>query len=250
MSELNLDQQHATHESNAAKWAESGNKAPDNYIGLDLSDAQPKQEPIKKTLVELFIERLELMDELLESGGDVTDNDELASLWQNNEMALADKIDNYGRVVKGLEAKRDVLKAEIDSVKESLSKKISAVDNHINRIKERMFTYCPLDEDGKPQPLRGNIYSFLPRISVKKTVPDIEKVEEKFRTITLDVRGQDLLDTLKSLKTTRKKFEKMLNPVSVKERALLADLPSKKKGDEEILHPAISVSETKTTQLR
>jgi hypothetical protein len=219
---------------------------------LELPEGIPAPpEPIKKTLAELLIEKLELMDELEEMGGDITDNP-LGQLWDNNEMALAEKIDNYGRVVKGLEAKKAVLKAEIDSVRDSLSKKVSAIENHIDRIKERMYSYCPV-EDGEKKPLRGNIYSFLPRISLKKTIPDIEKVEFKHRTITLDIKGANLLAAFKELKTTQNKFFKLINPESVKERALLADLPGipgKGKNAEPTLHPAIVVASKTTTQLR
>jgi hypothetical protein len=138
---------------------------------------------MNKPLGLILQEKALLEAELEESHGEITG--ELDALWENNQMEFAEKVDSYAWVLKHL----DSVIVNIRDRKQKADRIIKAVTNQQKRIKARLHHYC--DQVGGP--LRGNEYSFHPRMSVKREV-NINKVEpDKLRITVTIMKDQYLL---------------------------------------------------------
>jgi chaperonin cofactor prefoldin len=174
-----------------------------------------------KSLALILHEKSMLEDELEEKGGEVTE--ELDRVWQDNQLELAAKVDNYAWALKHMDALIETLKER----KAKATKIIQTIGNQQRRIKDRLHFYC--EETGGP--LRGHEYSFHPFMARSTDVIQ-DKVEDRYKkvavTMTLDEwrRVSDVIATpdIKHL------------PVKV------SDLPKD--------HPAIVADESPSVRMR
>jgi|6_EtaG_2_1085325.scaffolds.fasta_scaffold04635_8 chaperonin cofactor prefoldin len=86
-----------------------------------------------KSLYELTVEYTALETELLENGGELTE--ELEALMEDHDVDYQTKILNYARVVKNIQSGLDPIEAEIDR----LTKRKKTIKNAASRLKESML---------------------------------------------------------------------------------------------------------------
>lgn len=182
---------------------------------------------MNKPLGLILQEKALLEAEFEEAKGEITG--ELDTVWENNQMELAEKVDSYAWVLKHL----DSVIVNIRERKQKADRIIKSLTNQQKRIKERLHHYC--EQTGGP--LRGHEYSFHPRISVKREVM-VDKVEpERLRISVTMMKDKYLL-----LRKLLAEFDVSI-PMDVGEMACnVTDLPED--------HPAISKEETPTVMMR
>lgn len=125
--------------------------------------------PNNISLAKLLYDKLTLENEIEEALGEITDEQDL--IWNNQTLAIKDKVDAYGYVLtemkaelqKVLELKREAT-ARITNVQERVLNNIARLKLRLNRLSEG-------------SPLRGHIYSFLPYASIRREL-DINLVED------------------------------------------------------------------------
>ena len=128
---------------------------------------------MNKPLALILHEKSLLEGELEENGGEITE--ELDRVWENNQLELAEKIDNYAWALKHMDSVVENLKER----KNKATKIIQTIGNQQKRIKHRLNFYC---EQSGGEPLRGHEYSFHPYIAKASSVNQ-EKVEDQYRTV-------------------------------------------------------------------
>src|SRR5690606_18631289 len=115
--------------------------------------------PAGRTLWEIGsdLEALEAL--LMEVGGDVTDEEAERAIdaWlEEMREAEAQKLDRYGALIRTLEARAEIQKAEA----KRLMERAKVNENAVRRLKDRLLAY--MDRRGTPK-LSGNLYSFTAR---------------------------------------------------------------------------------------
>ena len=128
---------------------------------------------MNKPLALILHEKSLLEGELEENGGEITE--ELDRVWENNQLELAEKIDNYAWALKHMDSVIENLKER----KAKATKIIQTIGNQQKRIKHRLHFYC---EQSGGEPLRGHEYSFHPFMA-KVSGVNQEKVEDQYRTV-------------------------------------------------------------------
>jgi sugar-specific transcriptional regulator TrmB len=182
---------------------------------------------MNKPLGLILQEKALLEAEIEEAHGEITED--LDSIWENNQMELAEKVDNYAWVLKHL----DSVIENIRERKRKADKIIKSIANQQKRIKTRLHYYC----EQVSGPLRGHEYSFHPRISVKREV-NIDKVEPDKLRITVTMMKDQYLMLRKVLDESGISI-----PMETGEATCnVTDLPEN--------HPAITKEETPSVTMR
>lgn len=131
------------------------------------------------SLAELLYQRLQLEDAIVSQDGEITDTQDV--IWQNQELAIKDKVDAYGYVLTEIESELEKLKMLKREASERISNAINRSQSNIERLKRR------LNFLSEGSPLRGHIYSFHPYISVRRSVEDINLVETHLVNLTIEI---------------------------------------------------------------
>lgn len=131
---------------------------------------------MSKSLALILHEKALLEAEFEESGGEITG--ELDKVWENNQIELAEKVDNYAWVLKHL----DSVIANLKERKNKATQIIKSTENLQKRIKDRLNYYC-VQSGG---PLRGHEYSFHPYLTKSRAVIQ-SKVEDKYRKVVIEM---------------------------------------------------------------
>jgi len=159
---------------------------------VDKSDSSFKSTPQNISLAKLLYERLILSSQVESQDGEITDEQDL--IWQNQELAIKDKVDAYGYVLAELNAELDKIK----EIKREATARITAaaarVQSNIGRLKQR------LNSLSEGSPLRGHIFSFHPYLAVRRSV-DIDKVEDNLIDITVRLKEADWKELLNCAET-------------------------------------------------
>ena len=131
----------------------------------------------KSTLAAMLMRKHILEEELQEGDG----LDEVVGLvWESNELDIKQKIDAYGQVMLMFEEQTSYLK----NLKNQIASKASAVEKRKARLKARLNVLC------QDEPLRGNLYSFLPYITRRKHAR-IEELSEDEIYVTVELKLKD-----------------------------------------------------------
>lgn len=144
--------------------------------------------PTNVTLAKLLYDKLSLSEEIEETGGEITDEQDL--IWQNTELAIRDKVDAYGYVLTELNAELNKIKQMKREAIARISIVTVRVQSNIDRLKQR------LNHLSEGSPLRGHIHSFHPYLSVKRSV-DIDLVQDDQAYLTIEIKEamwKELLD--------------------------------------------------------
>lgn len=131
------------------------------------------------SLAELLLQRLQLEDEIVSHDGEITDEQD--TIWRNQEIAIRDKVDAYGYVLSKLESELAELKNYKREVSDRFRRAENRAQSNIGRLKRRLN----LLSEGSP--LRGHIYSFLPYLSEKRSVENIDLVEDSLVNLTIEI---------------------------------------------------------------
>jgi chaperonin cofactor prefoldin len=181
---------------------------------------------MKKPLGLILQEKAFLEAEIEEAHGEITE--ELDSIWENNQMELAEKVDNYAWVLKHL----DAVIANIRERKQKADKIIRSLTNQQERIKHRLRYYCDISGG----PLRGHEYTFHPFNSVKREV-NMEKVERERRKVVVTMPLDRFMASRYLQKLAQAGEAKVEHP-----KLGVSELPKD--------HPAIMAEETPTVTMR
>jgi len=172
-----------------------------------------------ETLRDILLRKLFLEQELYDTGGELTK--ELELLWESTDIELKDKIDSYGYVLDNLVGEREKLKA----AKTQVVSRVSAALDRLDRTEDSMKRVLHKLSDGES--LRGRLYSFHPFMSKTSQIRDLDLVDKKQVTITVELNQKDWEDLIEG---------RNINYAIKKRTTRIKDLP--------INHPAI---ETKVT---
>lgn len=118
-----------------------------------------------------------------DAGGEITDNEDI--IWQNQEIAIKDKVDAYGYVLSELEAELKKLSEIKREALARIQKAIDRAENDTARLKQRLHYLSG------GSPLRGHIYSFHPYLSEKREVANIDLVEDDLVDLTIKMKVRD-----------------------------------------------------------
>lgn len=133
------------------------------------------------TLSELFLQRLSLEKDIEDAHGEITEEQDL--IWQNQELAIKDKIDTYGYVLTQMDLELDKLRALKREAVGRVQQAINRTESNKTRLKQR------LNFLSEGSPLRGHIYSFHPYLSERRTVTDINLVQDDLVDLTIEING-------------------------------------------------------------
>lgn len=131
------------------------------------------------SLATLLYQRLQLEDEIVSQDGEITDTQDL--IWQNQELAIKDKVDAYGYVLTEIESELEKLKALKREASDRIQNAIQRSQSNIDRLKRRLHYLS------EGSPLRGHLYSFHPYLGTKRTVEDINLVETNLVNLTIEI---------------------------------------------------------------
>lgn len=105
--------------------------------------------------------------------------EELEQMWNDNKIAIADKIDRYGFVLEDMETAIKEITDRKKMFNSRIKTAVERIEKEIQKIKGRLNYFS----EGKA--LKGNIYSFHPYISKETKVPDLTLVENKYKRFNL-----------------------------------------------------------------
>lgn len=137
----------------------------------------------KATLGELLYQQLILQNQMVEAGGEITDNEDI--IWRNQEIAIKDKVDAYGYVLSELDAELKKLSEIKREASARIQKAIDRAENDTARLKQR------LNYLSEGSPLRGHIYSFHPYLSERREVANIDLVEDNLVDLTVKMKVRE-----------------------------------------------------------
>lgn len=137
----------------------------------------------KQNLGELLYQQLILREKIENAGGEITDDEDI--IWRNQEIAIKDKIDAYGYVLSELDAELKKLHEIKREASARVQKAIDRAENDTARLKQR------LNYLSEGSPLRGHIYSFLPYLSERREVANIDLVEDSLVDLTIRMKARD-----------------------------------------------------------
>lgn len=177
------------------------------------------------SLAKLLYERLSLSDEIEAQEGEITEEQDL--IWQNQELAIKDKVDTYGYVLTELNAELEKIKELKREATARITGAAARVQSNIDRLKRR------LNFLSEGSPLRGHIYSFHPYLSVKRQV-DISKVEDNLIDIVVQLKEADWKELLNSAEVVPE-FKVL------KREAKVSQLPE--------IHPALTTKRTASVRV-
>ena len=141
-------------------------------------------------------------------------------IWHQQDLAVRDKLDAYGFVFADLDSQVDKLKLIRD--------KIQVIQKRIDTARTHMKARLNFLSNGEP--LRGNIYSFLPYQSTHKVITDTTKLGDSESYLTIEIRRDYWKDLLYS------QYGRLEGdfPFEIKkETAKVSELPDN--------HPALSI---------
>lgn len=129
----------------------------------------------KATLAAMLMKK-RILEEELGTEGDGLDK-AVGLVWQSNQLDIKQKVDAYGQVLLMFEEQEHYLK----NLKNQIVGRTSAVAKRRAKLKARLNYLC------QDEPLRGNLYSFLPYITRKKHAR-IEELHEDEIYITVELK--------------------------------------------------------------
>ena len=138
-----------------------------------------KSGSLSHSLAELLLQRFQLEDEIVSQDGEITDTQDL--IWQNQEIAIKDKVDAYGYVLTELKSELAKLKELKREATDRIHNAFMRTQSNIDRLKRRLHHLS------EGSPLRGHIYSFHPYLTERKEVADINLVEDNLVNLTIEI---------------------------------------------------------------
>ena len=177
-------------------------------------------------MAELLYDHLTLQAEIEDQDGEITNDQDL--IWQNQELAIKDKVDAYGYVMTELQAELEKIKELKREATARISGVSARIQRNIARLKQRLHGLS------EGSPLRGHIYSFHPYISKEREIIDIDQVNDNLINITV--------------KLTEASWKALLHSAEVepefkilKREAQVSQLPE--------IHPALATKRTASVRV-
>lgn len=167
-----------------------------------------------------------LQADIEDQDGEITNDQDL--IWQNQELAIKDKVDAYGYVMTELEAELDKIK----ELKREATARISGVSGRIQRNIARLKQRLHSLSEGSP--LRGHIYSFHPYISERREIVDIEQVNDDLINVTVKLTEATWKELIASV-------AKVPEFKILKREAQVSQLPE--------IHPALATKRTASVRI-
>jgi hypothetical protein len=128
-----------------------------------------------------------IMEDKLSETGEITD--ELDLIWQNNNIELKSKIDEYGNLFTQLDAEQKALEFIKFANDERVKKAIAKVINLRKKLKSRINMLS------NNETLRGSIYSFHPFVATHREISDTNILLDSESYLTIEIR-KDYWNTL------------------------------------------------------
>lgn len=172
-------------------------------------------------------ERFLIESDLLEAGGEITDEQDL--IWQSNDLELKDKLDSYGYLIDELAAE----KKKLAEIKANGVSRVSEATRRVEKLEQKLKSR--LNFLSKGESLRGHVYSFHPFTSTTHTV-DVEKLSTNETYLTIEIRQdywQRLLENLEPDSKVSWAIKKRAGKVS--------ELPEDHPAVETVLTPSVRV---------
>lgn len=175
-------------------------------------------------------ERLLLSDQWESQEGEVTD--ELDLIWQQNELAIKDKLDTYGQLFDELDAE----KKKLASLKQSGVERVQAAIDRIESLETRLKRRLNLLSGG--QKLQGNLYSFNPFLSRQRTLKYPELLGSQEAYLTIEIREDILASVIETYEQTRG----VRPQFAIKKRSgRVSELPEDHPSIETVLTPSVRI---------
>jgi len=168
-----------------------------------------------------------LLEEQLEN--EITDGEDL--IWQQNDLAIKDKLDTYGQLFDELDAE----KKKLAILKASGVERIQAATRRIENLEQRLKQRLNLLSGG--QKLKGNIYSFNPFLSRQRTLKYPEHLKPSEAYLTIEIR-EDYWEQLIN-------FNVLPNTIhwEIKKRTgKVSELPEDHLAIETVLNPSVRIT--------
>lgn len=146
-----------------------------------------KESSSTKTLAELMMEKLLVEESIMEADGVLTEEHDI--IWQQTDVAVKDKLDNYGYLLDELNAE----KKKLQDIKSSGVDRVQAAVARIENLQKKLKTRLNFLAEGES--LRGHMYSFHPYLSKKAYINDVEKLSANETYLTIEIR-QDYWEML------------------------------------------------------
>jgi len=179
-----------------------------------------------------MLEQLLLNTELEESGGDITDGQDL--IWLSKDIEIKDKLDSYGYLIDELAAE----KKKLAYIKANGVQRVSEATRRVEKLTQKLKSR--LNYLSKGEPLKGHLYSFHPFNSKTRTA-DVEKLSSSETYLTIEIR-QDYWNDLITAWNTESPRQGAI-PHSIKKRAgKVSELPEDHSAIETVLTPSVRVS--------
>jgi len=180
-----------------------------------------------------MLEKLLLELELEESGGDITDEQDL--IWLSKGIEIKDKLDSYGYLLSELAAE----KKKLAMIKANGVERVSEATRRVEKLTQKLKSR--LNYLSKGESLRGHLYSFHPYSSKTRTI-DVEKLLPNETYLTIEIR-QDYWE--KMIEASAWINERVLpeDSFSIKKRAgKVSELPEEHSAVVTALTPSVRVS--------
>jgi hypothetical protein len=180
-------------------------------------------------LYKLMAERFLLSEDLEEANGELTE--ELDLIWQQNDLAIKDKLDAYGQLFDELNAE----KKKLSFLKEGGVDRIRVAMHRIESLEIKLKRRLNMLSSGSK--LKGNLYSFNPFLSRQRTLkyPELLKSDEAYLTIEIREDYWNALldgDVLPSMP-----------PFNIKKRtAMITELPDDHPAVETVFTPSVRIT--------
>lgn len=179
----------------------------------------------------MIADKLLLEEQLEETQGEITDDLDL--IWQQNDLAIKDKIDTYGQLFDELDAE----KKKLALLKESGVHRIQAAMDRIESLEMRLKRRLNLLSGG--QKLKGNLYSFNPFLSRQRTLKNLELLDKHETYVNLNIR-EDILEELINFWTKEKGVVPFFE---VKKRSgRISELPDDHPSIETVYTPSVRIT--------
>jgi len=174
------------------------------------------------SLRELIIQLEDIEQNIIDNYGEITQ--ELSLMWQETNLQLSKKVDNFGKFLDIIAFEKLRLKQQIERRKLLYNQ----FDNLESEIKHQLYSYA------KAIPLIGEDYKFIPYIS-KHRIVEADKVEPEFIRVTVQMSKSEY-SQLTALEAKPK-----INMLLKKEEILVSELPE--------YHPALKYELEETVKV-
>ncbi len=174
------------------------------------------------SLRELIIQHEDIEQNIIDNYGEITQ--ELSLMWQETNLQLSKKVDNYGKFLDIIAFEKLRLKQQIERRKLLYNQ----FENLDSEIKHQLYSYA------KAIPLIGEDYKFIPYIS-KHRIVEADKVEPEFIRVTVQMSKSEY-SQLTALEAKPK-----INMLLKKEEILVSELPE--------YHPALKYELEETVKV-